>query len=150
MKRLKITYKGKEILSDAFNFKAYRVMSDAISDGVELDDVAIQGVIALFDGTPITEEDLISNWKIFDERELSIAHSKIISWYRSIKPPEKVESVGEIPKKPILNLYNRLLMSHLPSELDKQDPQLLLDVMNVKAVSGVSEVPDNMKIYYGL
>ena len=130
-------------------------MTAAISGEItvdKLDDAATQGLIAMFDGTELTEDVFIKGWRKLDEQELSDALNKIINWYTSVKPHKTNETIGELPDDPVLSLYHSLLSSHLPSEIDKQDPQLLLDVMNAESSSAVSadDIPDDLKVYYGL
>lgn len=145
------------MISDAFNFKAYRLMFGKLSKMDEitreaLDAAALDGVIALFDGSPLTEDALRRGHGI-DKVELMKACDKVISWYLSVKPrPNNARMVGTLPDDPILHLYNTLLRHHLPSELDKQDPQLMFDVMAVKSGDAVSadNIPDAYKVFYGL
>ena len=62
MNRLTLTYKGNEIISSIFNFKAYRaiagVLDGEVAEGL-LDEAAMAGLIAMFDGTAITSEVLM-------------------------------------------------------------------------------------------
>ena len=155
MKRITLTFNNEKTVSDIFNFKAYRIMSDILTDKLttdKLDDAAMQGLIAMFDGTELTSDALLSGWRNFDEKELTEALDNIVNWFISTKPPKDKQAVGEQPPDPIMSLYNSLLTHHLPSEIDKQDPQLLIDVMNAEksGVTSVENVPDNLKIYYGL
>ena len=124
-----------------------------------LDDAALQGVIAMFDGTELTADILMSGASqrdiygnpVIDENELKKAIMNVINWFLSIKTPDPQEMIGELPEDPVLALYNSLLTNHLPSEVDKQDPQLLLDVINIKKsdTASVDDIPDSVKELYG-
>ena len=156
MKRLKLKYNGKYILSDIFNMKAVRVMHDILDSGEItrelIDTAATSGVIAMFDGTEITE-DIIVGWRGLDASELSLARYKVKEWFDGFLSRSRDENmVGTPPPKPVLSFYKSLLDRHLPSEIDKQDPQLLFDVMAADKGDSISanEIPDDMKIYYGL
>ena len=146
------------ILSDIYNFKAYRIMADLIKGDLTtevLEDAAMQGIIAMFDGTDLTEDILLSGWTQLDKinsKELTTAIDKVITWFISTKPAETPQIIGELPENPILSLYNTLLENHLPSEIDKQDPQLLFDVINAKKTdtSSVDDVPEDVRELYGL
>jgi len=157
MKRLTLTYKGHEIVSSIFNFKAYRVMSAALGEGVSgesLDEAAMQGLTAMFDGTPITASALRGDWRSFEGGSLAKALDKALQWFGEVKPRSAQAMVGDAPADPILSLYRSLLMGHgiLPGAVDEQDPQLLIDVLNAEESGAVSadEIPDEMRIYYGL
>ena len=155
MKRLKLKYNGKYILSDIFNMKAVRVMHDILDSGEIarelIDTAATSGVIAMFDGTEITE-DVIVGWRGLDESELSLARYKAWEWFDDFLSRSRENIVGTPPPKPVLSFYESLLDRHLPSEVDKQDPHLLFDVMSATKGNSINanEIPDDMKIYYGL
>ena len=155
MNRLKITYRGKEILSDIFNFKAFRIMSEHFGGELtkeQLDSVAMLGVIAMFDGSELTEDVLLKEWQNIDLDSLNVALDKVLSWYSSVSFPENNQIIGEIPDNPVIHLYSNLIDRFLPSEIDKQDPQLLLDAINAKKsdTTSADEIPDSAKPYYGL
>jgi len=158
MRRLNITYQGKSVLSDIFNFKAYRIMSDSINGELTpdmLEDAALRGIIAMYDGTEITEDILTSGWVhsgVINTKELTDAIDKVLLWFISVKPAKNPQIIGEPPENPILSLYKSLLEHHLPSKIDKQDPQLLFDVMSAKKsdTSSADDISDDAKEYYGL
>jgi hypothetical protein len=155
MKRLKITYRGKEIISDIFNFKAFRVMTGHLTGELsqeKLDSAAMLGVIAMFDGTELTEDVLLKEWNNLDLDALTDALNKVSNWYTSVKLPDKKQAIGETPDNPVIQLYHSLVDHHLPSEIDKQDPQLLIDVMHAKKsdTTSVDDIPESVKGYYGL
>jgi len=152
MNRLKLTYKGNVILSNAFNMMAWRVMYDALSAGVtpiNVDIATTTGMVAMFDGTMITA-DVITGWRELNSEELRQARDAIIDWYMDVKP-HNAEIIGDVPERPILSLYHSLLSNHLPSEIDKQDPQLLFDVAYAKPTKTVKadNIPEAYKILYG-
>ena len=133
-------------------------MGEAISGELtpeSLDDAAMQGLIAMFDGTELTADVLMSGWTrkddtgnpILNENEVHIALDRVWNWFTSIIPPENDQTIGEIPENPVIGLYNSLVTYHLPSEVDKQDPQLLIDVLNAKKsdTASVDDVPDIVK-----
>ena len=160
MKRLTLTFKGNEIISEIFNMKAWRAMFKVMTGEFTeytLDDAALIGVIAMFDGTPITEKVLKSGWRALDENELSEALEKVYKWFEEVKPNRKLDEksiiVGEIPDDPVLNIYHNLLRLHLlPSEVDKQEPQLLFDLYfsGNNESDQEEEIPEELKLYYGL
>ena len=143
MKRLKITYQGRVIVSDIFNMKAYRMISRALDMGVyDFDTIAVQGIIAMFEGTEIDEDVLITDWKNFYLNEYDHALNKVIEWYNGITVPESNQPSEKSQHDSIIGLYNFLLSSHLPSEIDKQDPQMLIDVLYAES----NEPPDPSKL----
>ncbi|MCL2080235.1 MAG: hypothetical protein FWH17_10455 [Oscillospiraceae bacterium] len=159
MKRVKLIYNGKEIISDSFNMKAYRVMYDTAAKGNFtpglLDDMALKGIIAMFDGTPITEDLLTNNWREFDETELDAALLKVYGWFFAVRPQGGVTKFeGTPPKDPILSIYKRLLRDHgiTPSEVDEQDPQLLFDVFGADMGEQISfdDMSNEERELYGL
>jgi hypothetical protein len=111
----------------------------------------MMGVIAMFDGTELTEEVLLKEWNDIDLDALADAQNKVLYWYHSVRVPAKTQTIGETPDNPIMHLYNSLLESHLPSEIDKQDPQLLFDVLHAKKsdTTSADEIHDSVKDYYG-
>jgi len=155
MKRLKLTYNSRSIVSGAFDFRAFRLISDALKGELtqgKLDGAMMQGLISMFDGTELTADIFESRRNILDQDEVAAALNAVSGWYFSVKHPEHVKIVGELPENPILSLYQSMIERHLPSELDKQDPQLLLDVIHTKKsdTTPASEIPDSVKDYYGL
>ena len=155
MKRLKLTYKGNEIVSDIFNFKAFRMMYDILYAEVtiaSLDEAALVGVIAMFDGTVITEDVIRYGLRDLHEDELLNALNKVINWFNSVTTHNDGEVLGQSSRTPILSLYNSMLSQHLPSEIDKQEPQLLLDVMaaDVDDTIRADDIPEDIRVCYGL
>lgn len=134
MKRLTLTYQGRKIVSDVFNMKAYRLMYDALSgDGLNaafLDSAAVIGLAAIFDGTELTEDVLMSGAGI-DGGELIKACGTVMSWHSEITKKHLKKSEKAEPQQghPVLSLYKSLLGRHLPDELDRQPAELFFDVM---------------------
>ena len=136
MKRLTLAYKGKVIVSGAFNMGAYRVVFDALTGAAGfsaemVDAAALEGVIAMYDGTELTE-GVIRGAKGLDGKELMSNCAVLMQWFHAVKVrADSPPTTGTMPDKPLLSVYSTLLKlySILPSEVDKQDPQLLFDVM---------------------
>lgn len=157
MKRMTLGYNGKTVLSDSFNFKTYRAISDALGQGLAEDAIDIAsraGLIALFDGTEITAEALTSEWWRFDEAELSAALSKVMAWYSGVRLRKDRQTAARPPEDAILGLYKGLLKTYnmQPSEVDKQDPQLLIDILSMDDIEAAQadSATDAAKAFYGL
>ena len=153
MKRLKMTYQGRVVVSDIFNFKAYRMISEALSYGAyDLDTVAMQGIIAMFDGTEIDPDVLIGDWSKLDLNEYNYALNKVMEWFNGIDVPKSPQPSEKSLYDSIIGVYNFLLSSHLPSEVDKQDPQLLIDVLYADTNEPVdpSDLTEDQKFRQGL
>ena len=158
-KRLTLTYRNKVIVSDAFNFKAYRAVRASLAarfgDALTASDsAALEGVIALFDGSALTEDTLRHSTDV-DPDELAAAERKILDWFFAVNPPaRKFRAIGRPPEDVVLALYNTMLtrFNRLPAEVDMEDPQLLLDVLAADTGDAVSEeqIPAGCGIFYGL
>ena len=147
------------MLSDIFNMKAYRVMYELLNDyeltPELLDEVAVAGLVAMFDGSEITEEALVSGWRGFGEKELENALIKVYDWYLDVKMPERDgHYVGRPPDNNVMGIYRHLLdvRGLSPSEVDKQCPQLLLDVMfaDMGDIVNADDLTEEEKLYRGL
>jgi len=156
MKRLTLAYKGRDIVSSIFNFKTYRTMAEILDNGktiAALDEAADAGLIAIFDGTQITADSLTGDWRNFDSAELSRARNMVLRWFNAVRPRKTPDTDTKIPDDPILSLYRTLLFEHslLPSEIDEQDPQLLIDVM-IADPAGINDngISDAAKSFFGL
>ena len=136
-----------------FNFKAYRMISNALSaDAYDFDTVAVQGIIAMFDGTEIDYDVLIGDWSNLDLNEYNYALNKVMEWYNGIVVPESPQPSDKSPYDALIGLYNFLLSSHLPSEVDKQDPQMLIDVLYAESNEPVdpSQLTEDQKFRLGI
>ena len=158
MKRLYLTYNGKKIASDSFNMKAWRVMFKILAEGEvtpeSVDRAALEGAAALFDGTEITGDVLLHGWNSLDAGELDAALGSVFAWFSEVRPPDRSEPlVGTPPEDPVLAIYRNLLDSCgcLPSEVDRQCPQLLLDVMAADQgdYASVDGMTDDERLLYG-
>ena len=157
MKRLVLEYKGVETVSNPFSMGVYRIMYDAL-DGAEtlteaaLDAAALEGVAAMFDGTAITRDALRAGGGI-DGDAIFLACVKTLAWYRGVnaRGGEALPSALQ-EGNPIHALYKAFIPHKLPGELDKEDPQLLFDVLaaETRPSASADDIPDDLKVFYGL
>lgn len=154
IKKIVITHAGREYVSTPFNFKAFRRMYRMLEQKekitqVEADAAGLEGLIALFELTPLTMEILNE----VDAQQVMTASETVFSWFQAVEIKKSSKQlVGTPPEDPILAIYHGFLRSHLPSELDKQDPQLLFDIFATDTGDAIdaNEIPNGYQEMYGL